>query len=90
MTIVSDNNDHEHGPCSSDKHQHRSNVVVGMWHVNVINHEEYELYKCCNCSAKHFNTTTTTSHIYGYATSEYTHPPAFLTGTAIGGTFDGQ
>ena len=41
-----DNNDNGHGPCSSDKH--RSNGAVGMWHVIVINHEEYKLYKCRN------------------------------------------
>ena len=46
MTIVNDNNDHGHGPCSSDKHQHHSDV--GMWHINIISYEEYKLYKCCN------------------------------------------
>ena len=46
MTIVNDNNDHGHGPCRLDKHRHRSDV--GTWHVNVINHEEYKLYKCRN------------------------------------------
>ena len=46
MTIVNDNNDHGHGLCSSDKHRHHSDV--GMWHVYVINYEEYKLYKCRN------------------------------------------
>ena len=39
MTIVNDNNDYGHGPCCSNKHRHRSDV--GMWHINVVNHEEY-------------------------------------------------
>ena len=46
MTIVNDNNDHGHGPCSSNKHQQCSDV--GMWHVKIINHKEYKLYKFHN------------------------------------------
>ena len=41
MTIVN-----EHVLCSSDKHP--SDVSVSMWHVDVINNEEYKLYKCHN------------------------------------------
>ena len=39
MILVNDNNDHGHGPCCSDKYRHGSDL--GMWHVIVINHEEY-------------------------------------------------